>query len=101
MFKKIVAATEILKHCYYSSKPERKADLEVARLDASVARQIYELRSVVGLTQRELALQVGTTASVISRLEATDYQGHSLDMLRRIAAALEANLEVKLVPVSK
>jgi ribosome-binding protein aMBF1 (putative translation factor) len=101
MSKKIASATEILKHRYYSGKPERKADLEVARLDASVARQIYELRSIAGLTQRELALQVGTTASVISRLEDADYQGHSLQMLRRIATALGASLEVKLVPVSK
>jgi ribosome-binding protein aMBF1 (putative translation factor) len=101
MSRQTMSATEILKHRYYSGKPERKADLEVARLDASVARQIYELRSIAGLTQRELALQVGTTASVISRLEDADYQVHSLQMLRRIATALGANLEVKLVLGSK
>jgi ribosome-binding protein aMBF1 (putative translation factor) len=96
-----MSATKILKHRHYSGKPERKADLEVARLDDSIARQIYELRSISGLTQRELAVQVGTTASVISRLEDADYQGHYLQMLQRIATALGASLEVKLVPVSK
>ena len=40
------------------------------------------------ITQRQLAKKVGTTASVICRLEDADYQGHSLAMLRRIAAAL-------------
>jgi ribosome-binding protein aMBF1 (putative translation factor) len=101
MSRQTMSATEILKHRYYAGKPERKADLDVARLGASVARQIYELRSIAGLTQRELALQLGTTTSVISRLEDADYQGYSLQMLRRIATALGASLEVKLVPVSK
>jgi hypothetical protein len=31
---------------------------------------------------------VGTTASAICRLEAADYEGHSVAMLRRIATAL-------------
>jgi hypothetical protein len=35
---------------------------------------------------------------VIARLEDADYEGHSLTMLQRIAAALEQRLEVKVVP---
>jgi ribosome-binding protein aMBF1 (putative translation factor) len=101
MSRQTISATEILRHCYYSGKLKRKDDLEVARLDNSIARQIYELRSIAGLTQRELTLQVGTTVSVISHLEDSDYQGYSLQMLRRIATALGASLEVKLVPVRK
>jgi len=41
---------------------------------------------------------VGTTQSVISRLEAADYTGHSLGMLRRIANALHCRVEVRFVP---
>jgi ribosome-binding protein aMBF1 (putative translation factor) len=51
-----------------------------------------------GLSQKQLAELVGTTQSVISRLEDADYTGHSLDMLSRIAAALHFHLQVKLVP---
>ena len=46
---------------------------------------------------RELA-RVGTTASVICRLEDADYDGHSLAMLRRIAGALGLRVEVRFVP---
>ncbi len=40
---------------------------------------------------------VGTTASVICLLEDADYEGHSLSMLRRIAAALHRRVEIRFV----
>ncbi|NLX21224.1 MAG: transcriptional regulator, partial [Phycisphaerae bacterium] len=43
----------------------------------------------------------GTTPSVISRLEDADYQGHSLSMLRRIAAALNQRVEIRFIPAGK
>ncbi len=67
-----------------------------ARSDA-VARQIHALRTKAGLTQKELAVLAGTTPSVISRLESADYSGHSMAMLRRIAAALDKRVEVRFV----
>ena len=72
---------------------------EQANLD--IARKIYELRTKAKLSQAELARRVGTTQSVISRLEDADYDGHSLEMLRRIAAALEKRLELRFVPSRK
>jgi hypothetical protein len=42
-----------------------------------------------------------TSASVLSRLEGADYQGHSLAMLRRIAAALNQRVEIHFVPVRR
>jgi hypothetical protein len=41
---------------------------------------------------------IGTTESVISRLEDADYTGHSLSMLRRIADALGKRVEIRFVP---
>jgi transcriptional regulator with XRE-family HTH domain len=55
---------------------------------------VHDLRTEAGLTQKELADLVGTTQSVISRLEDADYEGHSLFMLRRIATALKQRLLV-------
>ncbi len=72
---------------------------EEAKLD--IARKIFELRSKAGLSQSELAKRVGTTQSVISRLEDADYDGHSLLMLRRIASALEKRLEIRFVSQHK
>lgn len=56
-----------------------------------------DLRTRARLTQRQLAKRVGTTASVICRLEDADYEGHSLAMLRRIAAALNKRVEIRFV----
>jgi len=57
-------------------------------LNAEIASLLYRLRTQAALSQRDLAKRVGTTASVICRLEDADYEGHSLAMLRRIAQQL-------------
>jgi len=79
--------------------PERIASFERAVADANIAMDIYELRTSAGLSQREIAARVGTTASVICRLEDADYEGHSMAMLRRIAAAVGRRVEVRFLPV--
>lgn len=94
-------AVEILHRRYYQGKPERFAALEEARSNDSVARNIAALRVQAGLTQRQLAKLVGTTASVICRLENADYEGHSLAMLNRIAAALNQRVEIRFVQAGK
>ena len=53
------------------------------------------------LTQKQLAELVGTTQSVIARLEDADYEGHSLSMLQRIAAAVNKRLEVRFVSAGR
>lgn len=50
------------------------------------------------MSQAELARKVGTTQSVISRLEDADYDSHSLTMLNRIAAALKPWVEIRFAP---
>ena len=87
-------AAEILRNRYVKDDPERKASVEAERVNAQVARMIYDLRNDAGLTQKELAELVGTTQSVISRLEDADYEGHSLSMLNRIAEALNQKMTV-------
>jgi hypothetical protein len=44
---------------------------------------------------------VGTTPSVISRLEDADYERHSLAMLRRIAVALGQRVEIRFESVKR
>jgi DNA-binding XRE family transcriptional regulator len=92
-------AVEVLDRRYQDGKRERRAALEVVRADDAVARKIFELRTRAGLTQRQLARLVGTTASVICLLEDADYQGHSMAMLTRIAAALNQRVEIRFVPL--
>ena len=98
---RITDAVEILHRRYFEGRPDRLALLEEERANAEIARKIYELRTKAGLTQRELAKLVGTTASVICRLEDADYEGHSLGMLRRIASALNKQVEIRFGPVKR
>jgi ribosome-binding protein aMBF1 (putative translation factor) len=97
--KSTTGGIEILHRRYYASRPERIAALEEMRAADDVARQIMALRTAAGLTQRQLAKIVGTTASVICRLEDADYEGHSLAMLKRIANALRQRVEIRFVPL--
>ena len=82
---------------YIGKDAKRAAEFEEELLHAEIARKIYDLRTKAGLSQRELAKKVGTTASSICRLEDADYDGHSLSMLQRIAEALEKRVEIRFV----
>jgi transcriptional regulator with XRE-family HTH domain len=96
--RKTSNAVRILHHRYVGEDVQRKASLEQERVNAEVARTIYELREQAGLSQKELAERVDTTQSVISRLEDSDYEGHSLSMLSRIAKALNQQVRVVMRP---
>lgn len=96
---KTTDAVKILHKRFLEGKPEKLAELEKMRADDAVARKIVELRTKADLSQRELAKMVGTSASVICRLEDADYEGHSLAMLNRIAAALHRRVEIRFVPL--
>jgi len=91
-------AVKILHKTFIKDDPKRLASLEKEREKLQIAGQIYNLRTQAGLSQAQLAKLVGTTQSVISRLEDADYNGHSLNMLNRIARALHCRVEVRVVP---
>jgi hypothetical protein len=44
---------------------------------------------------------VGTSKSAICRLEGADYEGHSLSMLKRIAAAVDKRVEIRFMPAKR
>lgn len=60
-----------------------------------VAKQLISLRLKRGLTQKELADKIGTSQSVIARIENGE-QNLSLKTLTKIAYALEAELNISL-----
>jgi ribosome-binding protein aMBF1 (putative translation factor) len=98
--KKTTDAVAILDRMAGDS-PELRRLTEEARVNAAVAQLIYEARNKAGLSQAELADRLGTKQSVISRLEDADYEGHSLSMLQRIAAALGQCVEIRFLAPDK
>lgn len=87
---------KILEHRYLKNNPVRRKRVEKYMKQFQIGQQIYDLRQAAGLTQAELADMIGTTHSVISRLEDADYEGHSLKMLQRIASCLNKSLVVRI-----
>ena len=69
--------------------PETRAGVEH---DLALGQLIYDLRTAAGLSQRELAERMGTTQSVISRLEEGGGARNRIDTLARVAAALGRHL---------
>jgi transcriptional regulator with XRE-family HTH domain len=78
--------------------PTFAARFEQAGEAWDVALQLAALREQAGLSQKELARKLKTSQQQISRLESTAYEGHSLSMLRRVAAALHARVRVVIEP---
>jgi ribosome-binding protein aMBF1 (putative translation factor) len=91
-------AVGILRRRYVDGDVRREAGVAREHANAEVAQLIYDRRIAAGLTQKQLARLVGTTQSVISRLEDADYDGHSLSMLQRIATALGQRITIGVAP---
>ena len=77
--------------------PHMRQQIEREIVNARVAQTIYDTRKEAGLSQRDLAKLIGTSHSTIVRLEDSDYTGHSLTMLTRIATALGKRVNINLV----
>jgi len=76
-------------------------EFEEGLVNIEAAQLIHDMRTKAGLSQRELAKKIGTSASAINRLESADYEGHTIAMVRRIATALNRRLELRAVPVKR
>jgi len=78
-----------------AAQPGLAEGVEREEFNADIAMKVYRARTQAGLTQKQLAALIGTRQSAISRLEDADYEGHSLDVLNRIARALGHRLRVE------
>lgn len=95
--KKTSSALEIVDQMIGNDESLR-SDIAEQTVHSRVASLLFAARDKAGLTQAQLAELIGTKQSVIARLESADYEGHSLSMLVRVAAALGTRIEINLVP---
>lgn len=86
-----------LKEKLLKKDPALKVEFENADRAWNIAFQMYDLRKKAGLTQTQLAKLVGTKQSNIARIESADYTGYTLKTLEKVANALKAKLEVRIV----
>ena len=97
MKRSSIDAVEILRRRALKD-PKLQELYEEEKINYQSALAIREAREAAGLTQAQLAKKIGTTQSVISRLEDADYEGHTLKMLERIAEALKQRIVIHLEP---
>ncbi len=79
--------------------PPRQAS-QPAESESAIVRQIIHLRYKRKMSQTDLAKRVGTPQPSIARMESRK-QLKNLDYLQRIASALDARVEVRLVPLKR
>lgn len=90
---------EILYNRYYKDNPTRQIELEKARIDDEVARELMKLKESYHLSNEDLAKLIDTQESVIEALENADYEGDSFLLLNVIATALKMKIKFELVSV--
>ncbi len=89
---------ELQKHIQESmADPEFQKAWRETEPEYELTRQIIALRLRKGLTQQELARRVGTTQSVIARIESGG-QNLSIRTLTKIANELDADVKIELLP---
>jgi len=95
--KKRVSGSVTLDEVFAESEksPSWKAAYAKADIDVRMAIAIAKARERAHLTQTQLAKAIGTTQSVISRIERAD-QNLTLGTLAKIADALNSELIVQL-----
>jgi len=77
--------------------PEIKAEYDRLGPIFAVVGEMIEARRTAGLTQAEIAARMGTSQSVVARLENARHMP-TFDMVARYAAAIDRRLDIHLVP---
>lgn len=80
-------------HEEWSKEPAYRDEYERLGPEFELARALIEARTIAGLTQTELALRMGTTQSVIARLESGRVQPTTAT-LQRLARATGTRLRI-------
>lgn len=80
----------------WRNREYREAYMESA-IEQGIAWQIQINRKFRNMTQENLAHTTGIKQSVISRLEDTEYEEHSIEILKKIANAFDCALSVKFI----
>jgi ribosome-binding protein aMBF1 (putative translation factor) len=79
--------------------PEVKAEYDRLGPIFAVVGEMIEARQAAGLTQMEIATRMGTSQSVVARLENARHMP-TFEMIARYAAAIDRRLDIHLVPSS-
>lgn len=93
------------KHLYFEVwKKEKlkdqkfKAEYDRLQPEFALIEAVLKARKEKGLTQKEIAKEIGTKQSVISRLE-SGKANPTVAFLQKFAKALQSSLEIRFTPI--
>ncbi|MEO5338067.1 MAG: helix-turn-helix domain-containing protein [Magnetospirillum sp. WYHS-4] len=86
-------------HRKWMKDPAYKAAYEALEPEFALARELIEARAKAGLTQAEVAERMGTTQSVVARIE-SGRNPPNLKTLEKYAHAVGRRVKLKLVPAA-
>lgn len=78
--------------------PKFKAEYDRLQPEFALIKAVLKARKEKGLTQKEIAKEIGTKQSVISRLEAGK-ANPTVAFLQKFAKALHSSLEIRFTPI--
>jgi ribosome-binding protein aMBF1 (putative translation factor) len=78
--------------------PEFKRAWKDLDQEFMLLESMIRMREKAGITQKELAVKIGTKQPALSRLERGGFRKASVETLKKIADALDAQLVIKLHP---
>ena len=82
----------------FKKRPELKAEYNKLAPEYELKSEMIKMRLEAGLTQEEVAKRMGTTKSVVSRLESVNSKhSPSINTLQKYANAVGHNLEIRFV----
>lgn len=82
-----------------AADPELARAVEERLAEMRVEQELVALREKRGLTQKELAVRIGTTQPYVAKLESGRVQNLGLKTLVKYATALGSQLTVRFEPV--
>jgi DNA-binding XRE family transcriptional regulator len=80
--------------------PQTRAEYDVLAGEFETARELITARTQAGLTQSDVAQRMGTTQSVIARLE-SGKRAPSMRTVQRYAQAVGARAVVRIEPLGR
>lgn len=84
----------------FNKDPELRQLHESLESEFQLVEEFIKARRRKKLTQKQLALKLGTKQSAIARIETKEYNP-SLKQLKKLATALDSKLVITLIPIEK
>jgi ribosome-binding protein aMBF1 (putative translation factor) len=82
-------------------RPDFKREWDKLDPEFELIESLIRARESAGLTQAELAERIGTKQPALSRLERGGFRTATVETLKKIAYALDAELIIKFQPTEK